>query len=138
MVALDYISQAQINRSIAVYYGMYNCLKNEGEPLKSVYIAQDFGVDLHINKSKLLENSGIKPTVETLNELLNTTDIWKEFRLSDYLVVITFLRQDKSIFKVTFDLLDDYAIIVSGTDVWHGNAKDVLTEFVKKEKKCSN
>jgi hypothetical protein len=134
MITLDYLSQAQINRSIAVYYGMYDCLKNEGEPLKSVYIAQDFGVDLHISKSKLYENSGIKPTVETLNEILNTTDIWKEFRLSDYLIVVTFLRQDKSIFKVTFDLLDDYAIIVSGADVYHGNAKDVLTEFVKKEK----
>lgn len=138
MIALDYISQTQINRSIAVYYGMYNCLENEGEPLNSVYIAQDFGVDLHISKSKLYENSGIKATVETLNEILNTTDIWKEFRANDYLVVVTFLRQDKSIFKVTFDLLDDYAIIVSGTDVWHGTAKDVLTGFVKREKGCSS
>lgn len=136
MLALDYLSQAQINRSIAVYCHLYNCLENEGEPINSVYIAQDFGVDLHISKSKLYENSGIKATVETLNEILNTTDIWKEFRLSDYLIVVTFLRQDKSIFKVTFDLLDDYAIIVSGTDVWHGNAQDVFTEFVKKEKGC--
>jgi len=113
---------------------MYDCLENEGEPLNSVYIAQDGGVDLHISKSKLLENSGIKATVETLNKILSTEDIWNEFRANDYLVVITFLRENKSIFKVTFDLLDDYAIIVSGTDVWHGTAQDVFTEFIKKER----
>lgn len=70
--------------------------------------------------------------------MIDAHDIWKEFQLSHYLIVVTFLRQDKSIFKVTFDLLDDYAIIVSGTDVYHGNAKDVFTEFVKKGRGCSS